>query len=388
MSTPRWVIEKLEARAAEVASAELGTGSNRPASSALYRAAYALGQLVPHLIDRPSVTARLLQAATACRMRTSDAERTIGKGVDEGMRDPWHPTKTTTRTTASMTAKRTTTSRTSTGEKERRPPNPGEVMELWCACASVLEDAEVSAWLRARKIDPVRVDADNLALALPKGARELPRWAKSRIGDDWATWSESGHRLVLPLVDVHGALRSVLARDVTERHREKKSLSPSGHARAGFFMRDPAARLALWPERVDEPVAQLAGAERWYDDAPERRFVIVEGEKKYLQHATLASDAAQHAPATIGIFSGSWTDELAALIPDGWVVRLALDPDGSAEGKSPSGGLLYATKILRSLEQRHRTGLVRVRWGQEFDLGSDRYGRLVFRLVAPAEALG
>lgn len=379
--TPRWVIEKLEARAAEVASAELGSGSNRPASSALYRASYALGQLVPHLIDRPSVTSRLLQAAAACRMRASDAERTIDKGIDEGMRNPWHPTKTTTRTTASMTAKRM---RMNAGEKERRPPNPDEVMALWSACTSVLDDTEVCAWLRARKIDPVRVDADNLALALPKDAQELPRWAKSKMGDAWASWAESGHRLVLPLVDVAGNLRSVLARDITEHHREKKSLSPLGHARAGFFMRDSAARVALWPDRVHEPAAGLTGG-RWYDDAPERRIVIVEGEKKYLQHATLASDAAQHAPATIGIFSGSWTDALAALIPDGWVVRLALDPDGSAEGKSPSGGLLYATKIIRSLEQRHRAGLVRVRWGQELALGYDTRGRIVFRLAQPTE---
>lgn len=378
MSTPRWVLEKLEARAAEVAAAELGTGSNRPANSALYRASYALGQLVPHLIDRTSVTSRLLQAATACRMRSSDAERTIDKGIDEGMGDPWHPTKSTARTTASMTA-------TKKSNEPKEPPKQSEVARLWNRCVSVLEDDEVCAWLRTRKIDPVRVDADNLALALPKGARELPGWAKSKIGGAWASWAESGHRLVLPLVDVRGSLRSVLARDVTERHREKKSLSPLGHARKGFFMRDPAARLVLWPEQARDDVPELAGPERWHDDAPGRRIVIVEGEKKYLQVATYPSDADPHAPATIGIFSGSWTDELAALIPNGWHVRIEVDPDGIPEGPGAGGGARYATTILRSLVQRHEAGTVRIELRREFVVRQGRYG-LVVHVAEEAQA--
>lgn len=381
-TTPAWVLDKLEARAAEVASVELGTGSNRPANSALYRASFLLGQLVPHLIDRPTVANRLFRAATTDRhpaMRPAEAERTIDQGLDAGMANPWHP-KSTTRTSPMASAR---TAKRSDDPKE--PPKQSEVVALWNGCVSVLEDDEVCAWLRSRKIDPVRVDADNLALALPKTARDLPRWAKSKIGDGWASWAASGHRLVLPLVDVQGKLRSVLARDVTERHREKKSLSPLGHARKGFFMRDPAARLVLWPEQARDDVPELAGPERWHDDAPERRIVIVEGEKKYLQVATYPSDADPHAPATIGIFSGSWTDELAALIPNGWHVRIEVDPDGIPEGPGAGGGARYATTILRSLVQRHEAGTVRIELRREFVVRQGRYG-LVVHVAEEAQA--
>lgn len=388
VSTPAWVTDRVESLVDSVRSVELGEGSNRPASSTLYRAAYALGQYVPHLLGRDQVERRLLHVATVERaepMRPGDAERTVANGLEAGMRDPWHP-RPATRSPAKTKAKMATTSspRRPTSSS-KGPPDPDEVMSLWTRCRPVLDDREVAAWLESKSIEPVRVDDANLARALPRG-RVLPAWARSKeVGGAWQTWAESGHRLVLPLVDVEGNLRSVLARDVTGARREKKSLSPLGHTRRGFFLRDSAARVALWPDSVVDPVPELAGPERWHDDAPERRFVVVEGEKKFLMHATLGSDAGQHHAATIAIFSGAWTDELAALIPAGWTVRIAVDPDGCAEahpgGPAPSGGLLYATKIMRSLERRHRAHELRVKWGREFALGYDDRQRLVFRLA-------
>lgn len=362
MSTPAWVLAKLDARAHEVASADAGSGSNRPAAAALYKAAFALGQLCPHLLDRGTITQRLLRAATHDRaqpLRPSDAERDLAKGLDEGMRQPWHPTSKK----ASMSTKSTKSTPRPRTETSQEPPPQREVVALWNACRPVAEDPAARAWLESHRIDPERVAADNLALALP--SEGLPGWARAHLEGRMQSWAESGHRLVLPLVDVQGQLRTVLARDLTGRHREKKSLSPLGHARRGLFLRCPAARTALWPDRVREPVAELASP-AWHTDAPTRRLVVVEGEKKYLRAATLASDADPHAPGVIGIVSGSWSDDLAALIPNGWRVRVDVDPDGEPDGPKASGGALYATKILRSLDARWTAGFVAVALGKEW----------------------
>lgn len=262
-------------------------------------------------------------------------------------------------------------------------PPQREVIDLWNQCGSVLDDSAALAWLTKHGIDPVRVDAERLALVLPEVCR-LPSWATSKIGKHVKTWAQSGHRLILPLVDTAGALRSVLARDLTDTHREKKSLPPSGFARKGLFLRDTAARVALWPEQSRDTVPELASA-LWFEDAPEPKIVVLEGEKKFLLHATIASDADAHAPATIGIMSGSWSDELAALIPDGFHLGIETDPDGKPEGTGASGGALYATKILRSVEDRVRTGTIVLELGEHFIIDHGRYG-LVVRVLSEASA--
>lgn len=385
-STPEWVLAQIEKHADEVRGAPMGSGR-----STLNAAAFALGRYVPHLVDRGTVEARLLRVALVEWGRPMDrrrAEATVRSGVDGGMREPFYPREgKSSATTSSATPKPPSPRVAPPPSPPKTPPDPQTVAELWGRCTSVLDDEEVRAWLLSRGIDPVRVEDDNLARALPAdlATPKLPRWAalwdheaKRRI-----RWTRTGHRLVLPLVDVEGNLRSVLARYVSAQPVAggRKSLAPMGHTRRGFFLRDPSARAVL-NFVADLPRSSLDPAERWYDDATERRIVIVEGEKKYLLRATSGSDATQGA-ATIGIVSGSWTEELGALIPDGWTVDVAVDPDGRPEGRGAGGGALYATKIIRSLEPRWRAGKLRIGLRPGLDIGQGK-GGLVVRVAAAA----
>jgi len=72
---------------------------------------------------------------------------------------------------------------------ERTYPPGDEVAALWAACSPVTDDAEVSAWLRSRGLDPGRVEDADLARALPPGAA-LPQWARYWSG----TRVEVGYR--------------------------------------------------------------------------------------------------------------------------------------------------------------------------------------------------
>jgi len=140
-------------------------------------------------------------------------------------------------------------------------------------------------------------------------------------------------------VDTHGAPRSVLARTVVPSAElppdALKSAAPKGYGRAGLVLACPFAR------RVLEHGARPSW---WADDAPAFRVVVAEGEPDFLTWATDASEANEHAPAVLGVTSGSWTAELAARIPDGAEVVVRTHAD--------KGGAAYASKILETLAPR------------------------------------
>ena len=71
---------------------------------------------------------------------------------------------------------------------------------------------------------------------------------------------------------------------------------------------------------------------------------IAEGATDYLTCATAWGDAAEDAPAVIGILSGSWTPSIAARIPSGTRVVIAVDHDQAGEK--------YAARIAASLAGR------------------------------------
>ena len=221
-------------------------------------------------------------------------------------------------------------------------PPAEELAALWAACVPVTDDAEASAYLSGRGIDPVRVAELDAARALPLEGADLPPWAR--------VWRSRRLRVVLPLVDFRGVPRSVLARTVVPSAElpegTLKSMAPKGYGRAGLVLACPFARRVL----------ELGAKPSWWaDDAPTLRVIVAEGEVDFLAWCAEASDANEHAPAVLGVTSGSWTAELAARIPDGAVVVVATDDD--------KGGDRYATKILETLAPRMRVGLVRVeRW--------------------------
>ena len=203
------------------------------------------------------------------------------------------------------------------------PPPESEVRTFWGACGCVESDSEVRAYLDGRRIDARRVNDSELARVLPVSG--LPTWARP--------WVTSGHRLIVPLYDDRGLMRSVLARSI-DAGAQRKSLAPSGYGRARLLMSCPFGRWLLatgqWPE--------------WWARSRELRVVVAEGETDFLFCAGQWSDAAEYAPATLGIMSGSWTPELAARLPDGATVVVATDHDVAGER--------YAALIARSFEGR------------------------------------
>jgi hypothetical protein len=142
------------------------------------------------------------------------------------------------------------------------------------------------------------------------------------------------HKIVVPLFDAHGVMRSLLARS-TDRNSPRKSLAPSGFARSGLIMSDPLGRQLL----------QLGAAPDWWPGDRELQVVVAEGEVDFLTVAMLASDANERAPAVFGITSGSWTNSIAARLSDGVSVLIATDLD-------PAGDR-YATAICASLRERN-----------------------------------
>lgn len=207
-------------------------------------------------------------------------------------------------------------------------PPESEVAELWRSCAPVTSDQAIARWLwEARALDPVALDAHGLARALPRGAVG-PLWA--RTGEDGHAWSATGFRLVFPLYDATGHLRSVLARNA-RADAVRKSSAALGFARSGLVLADRAG-LAMLRGRLD---AGFGG---------ERLVVIAEGEMDFAVASMHLEHPEGARAATLGIFSGSWSRELAARIPSGSRVVIATHPDDAGDS--------YAETIVETLLER------------------------------------
>ncbi|AUX33176.1 MULTISPECIES: CHC2 zinc finger domain-containing protein [Sorangium] len=204
-----------------------------------------------------------------------------------------------------------------------QPPPLAEVAALLRQSARVDSIAgQVAPWLRSRGLDP--------AACLPL-ARALhgpgPRW--TILGDPQRrpprTWLSAGYRLVLPVYDAAGGLRSVRARLVTGGEGPK-SLPPTDHRSAGYVLANRGA--------VEMLRAGPGGAPA--------RVVVAEGEPDYL---TWASRLAAGSWAVLGLpGSGAWTRELADRIPAGSEVVIRTDPDAAGDR--------YAQRIVEDLGGR------------------------------------
>jgi len=237
-------------------------------------------------------------------------------------------------------------------EPEPPPSYPPleEVEALWHDCVRVDEVAEVAQWLAARRIDAQAIAERDLARALPlELSRHMPRWAWFRQGEHGprVTWHEAGYLLIAQMVDARGAVRSLLARCVRDGV-EPKSRAASGFERRGLVLACPLARQVLASGRLPP---------WWPDDLP-LEVQVCEGEKKWCIRCTLQREGDELAPVVLGIESGSWTDEIAARIPDGSCVYIATDPDDA--------GARYATKIVQSLYSRSSVRVV-LRPGYRFE---------------------
>lgn len=203
---------------------------------------------------------------------------------------------------------------------KRKPFPVAEAKALWLRSSSVLDDPEVSAYLKSRGADPADVELHGLARAIPPGS-EVPWWA--RCGG--VSWTESGHRLLLPMHDRMGEIAGVRARRVFNAADElPKSLSPVGLSLKGVVLANSLARLLLADGRLGDGSPAV-------DLVREAYVVISEGEIDFLADASQALDRDELAPAVLGIGSGWWTEEIASRIPDGTTVAIRSqgDPRGN-----------------------------------------------------------
>ena len=220
----------------------------------------------------------------------------------------------------------------------RAYPPVAEIIALWLACVSVTDQQEVRDELERRAIDPDVVDELDLARALPDTVA-LSRWATFRGGGQRAlSWRETGHRLLLPVVDEFGRVRSLRAWRVAEGETPKR-LPPSGHRAAGLVLADPFARAMLAAGRSNGPLP----------------VIVAEGEPDFLTWATRFSDANDASSVVLGIVAGAWTSAIADRIPDRSRVIVRTHHDCQGER--------YAGHIYRSLG--HRCTVLRSRPQEE-----------------------
>lgn len=209
-------------------------------------------------------------------------------------------------------------------EPERDYPPLPEVIDTWLDARPVTEDAEVAAMLEARRIKPDAVATIDAARALhPDTHRErLPGWAKFRGRHPVTrTWLATGHRLIVPVFDATGVMRSLRAWLVAKDETLPKRVPPSGFRSSGLVIAN--ARAIRWLRGESSPSS----------------IVICEGEPDWLVRSiTFPSEV------IVGIGSGSWTPEFASRVPYGSEVTILTHID--------QAGDKYADAIEASVRDR------------------------------------
>lgn len=216
----------------------------------------------------------------------------------------------------------------STGPKY---PPADEVSKLVASGCPVTAESQAAAWLLSIPLDTALVAELGAVIALPETAT-VPLWA--RFGDK--PWARAGYRLIAPLVDAQGALRSVHARRTTSAETPK-TLNPTDHEIGGLVLACPRARRMLCGSEVVGLV------------------VVAEGFRDWLV-ALYGAHTKRSGAAVLGVVGpGSWTQELADRLPDGCRIVVATDHDKE--------GHKYAAAIAKTFATRMRQGRVNVgRW--------------------------
>lgn len=217
-------------------------------------------------------------------------------------------------------------------EAPRTLPPAGEVAALWASCKPLgLVPDIAQAWRERGGIDLDHLEDRDLARALPSGAA-VPSWAWSRIG----RWSAGPHRLVLPMFDAAGRLATLHARACIAPADMPKGLSPAKHTNIGTVFADPLGRRLLSGDTLGNGTPAA-------DEVRRLGLLICEGAPDFLTWGTHWGDAAESAPAILGIISGTWTAALAGRVPDGTKITLATHSDDA--------GNKYATEIAATLSR-------------------------------------
>ena len=217
-------------------------------------------------------------------------------------------------------------------------PPVDEVREFMQSGLKVSEDAQVVDFLRHRykqHTDRLIALLEHLDLARAIPDRTHPRWA--RIGGK--RWREQGFRLMFPLVDASGQMRSLRVRRTTlEASTLPKALPPVGYGCRGLVLACDRAAALLRGETPD-----------WWPEGRLHRLVIVEGETDWM--SLLVRRKTDHDPALIGLYSGAWLPDHSAALPHGAILHIRTDNDDA--------GHRYAEGVARASRNRRDLTLLR-----------------------------
>jgi len=137
----------------------------------------------------------------------------------------------------------------------------------------------------------------------------MPKWARYQ----GLTWADTGHRLLFPVSDAEGEVRSIRALRIIDGDTPKR-LTPVGASVKGLVL------------ACSQAISMLETG----NDGNSHQIIIAEGEPDFLTWATRFSDADENPPSVIGVVSGSWSSKLAASIPSDSkvIIRTHNDPSG------------------------------------------------------------
>lgn len=212
-------------------------------------------------------------------------------------------------------------------------PPVSDVLALWnasCRLDALPDVDEVVRYLTRRGLDPRRCGVLDLSRAMaPREA--WPRWIPF-VGMAPVAWART-YRIVTPMIDATGAIRSLRFRAVGDVPAGKKALNPNGYGYSGLVMADPLGIALLRGDTSDEGIT-------W-----DGRIIVVEGEPDFWTWSCHPRRFGQPSTwAVLGVVSGSWSEALAARIPDRAHVILRTHHDDPGEK--------YAERIRATLAGR------------------------------------
>ena len=242
-------------------------------------------------------------------------------------------------------------------ERHDRPwADPVAVEALWNATVPAVLDNDAYHWLMLRGISPKEVEFQRLARFLgPKSLNRLEpeqieavkeTLPRTKLGDDVGFAPRLGFRLVVPMYDHEGVMRSLrlrrtpLGKDVRGNAKLKKEsksilkeLGLKGRAKGLVLANGPGLHLLRQRGQRDEA---------WRDR--ELAVVIAEGVPDFLVASCEPDEAVR---AVFGICGPScWSLELAARVPFDVRVEVAADSDPA--------GIKYAKEVIASLPGRRK----------------------------------
>lgn len=216
----------------------------------------------------------------------------------------------------------------------------GEVQEFWLHALEPLSQPSKASenalkWLSQRGFADqyiTNITDHDLARILPHQT-SCPKWARFA----GQPWNKQGYHLIFPAFNSQGEIASLRARKIS-KSSGPKSIAPDG---AGAF---PTARNFVQANDIGQLLLETGKKPEWWTENVPIKIVVVEGEPDFLSWAARVSDADEHPLAVFGIWSGAWTDEIAARIPEGSRIIIRTDHD--------KAGNRYAEKVRSTLSKR------------------------------------